>query len=130
MAYVTYDNGTPNPDQSTDSRNQAVERAELAEWARYPDRFTAYYHFDGGSAEMARELAAFRRDGRSPWLHGAEIQTWLGTKLGSITSAYIYRHNFGGRFIAIRAIGTNGAEYYGRASWDGGNVVHLRRVKE
>jgi hypothetical protein len=117
-----------NPDDNH-ARNKAIEKTELELWANAPDRFTAYYHFDGGHAEITRELSAFRRYGRSSWIAGAEIRTWLGTKIGVITSAHIYRHNFGGRLIVIRAIGSNGAEYYGRASYDRGNYIHLRKAK-
>lgn len=64
-----------------------------------------------------------------PRLTGATVTTWRGTVLGTITAAHVYSHNFGGRFVSLRVKGTNGAEYYGRASWDWGNVIRLRRAK-
>lgn len=44
-------------------------------------------------------------------------------------NAAIYRHNFGGRFISLTVRGTNGARYSGRASYDWGQCVRLRRAK-
>ncbi len=57
------------------------------------------------------------------------ITTWTGLVLGRVVSHRIYRHNWGGRFIALRAEGTNGAVYAGRASYDGGNCIRLRKVQ-
>lgn len=60
---------------------------------------------------------------------GSTVTTWLGTVIGRITYLTVYRHNFGGRFISLSVQGTNGAVYYGRASWDSGTCVNLRRAK-
>jgi hypothetical protein len=58
----------------------------------------------------------------------AHVSTWLGTRIGTVTHAQVYRHNFGCRMVSLRVTGTNGAEYYGRASYDHGQCVNLRRV--
>lgn len=117
-------NATSGLDASTnEERNQAIEAAELARWEAQPDRQVAYFRFP---AETGGGLyrPAFR-----PQLADAHVTTWPGTRIGTIVNARVYRHNFGGRFIAIRVRGTNGAEYVGRASYDNGTVVHLRKVR-
>ena len=102
---------TPNrtvgiaPAEST-ARNTAIEAAELTTWAGRPDRVLAYYDGEKGI-----------------------VTTWPGTVLGTIVTSRIYRHNFGGRFISLAVRGTNGARYSGRASYDWGQCVRLRRVK-
>lgn len=53
---------------------------------------------------------------------------WPGSVLGKIITATVYRHNFGGRFITIRARMFNGVEYVGRASYDNGNCINLRKA--
>lgn len=57
------------------------------------------------------------------------VTTWTGRVLGRIIAAKVTRHNFGGRMVSMRVEGTNGATYYGRASWDNGQVIRLRRGK-
>lgn len=124
-------------------RNAAIQEAELTRWATAPDHFApAYYHFPAEDLPLFGKPRPWREH-FSPCLHTyvnksrpedpgvdhvATVTTWLGATLGVITSARVYRHNFGGRMVAIRVKGTNGAEYYGRASWDGGDVIRLRRV--
>lgn len=34
-----------------------------------------------------------------------------------------------GRVVSIRVRSLTGAEYYGRASWDGASVIRLRKAK-
>jgi hypothetical protein len=99
--------GTPhvNPTDS-DARNRAIERAELEVWDGGPDSFVAYYDDKRGT-----------------------ITTWLGTHIGDITSSSVYGHNFGSRMISVRVTGTNGVKYYGRASYDNGNCVTLRKLR-
>ena len=119
------------PDQSTIdpaenlARNQAIEAAELAHWAGRPDRMIGYYHFgegiDGRQLEIPRTARYLGDD--------SHVTTWPGTRIGRIVSARVYRHNFGARFVSIRVIGSNGAEYYGRASFDGGSVIRLRKAR-
>lgn len=124
-------NGTADVVPSdNDERNKAIERAELEAWQARPERFVAYYHFPTDS-HTTRSQGVWRGEptGFTPRLDGAHVTTWLGTRLGTITSARVYRHNFGGRFVSMRVKGSNGAEYHGRASWDWGTVIRLRRVK-
>ncbi len=124
-------------------RNQAIERAELARWADAPDRQLAYYAFPAEHLPTFGRPRPYRTDFR-PCLHTyinapnpgdpgiahrATVTTWIGAELGVITAARVYQHNFGGRFVSIRVRGSNGAEYYGRASWDSGSVIRLRKVK-
>ncbi len=102
---------TPNettgitPEENT-GRNAVIERAELDHWKTQPDVMLAYYD-----------------------ISKVKVTTWPGTMLGTITYSRVYRHNFGGRFVALRVHGNNGAEYYGRASYDWGQCVRLRKVK-
>jgi hypothetical protein len=118
-------NGTQVPAEENAKRNAEIERAELERWQAGPDRFVGYYTFGEGitgrDLRLTHSPAYFAKD--------CVIRTWPGTVIARITSAKVYAHNFGGRFVAIRVIGTNGAEYYGRASYDWGNVITLRRVK-
>lgn len=108
-----------------DAHNKAIEQAELAHWAGRPDRFApAYYHF--GEGINGTELA-IRRPARY-FSNDCYVSTWLGARIGRIVAARVYRHNFGSRMVAIRVKGTNGATYYGRASWDNGECIRLRRV--
>jgi hypothetical protein len=100
-------NGTTGLDSAgNDDRNAAIEAAELARWATAPAEQVAYYRFADDT-----------------------VTTWRGVVIGRIVSANVYRHNFGGRFVSVRVMGTNGAEYHGRASWDNGTVIRLRRVR-
>jgi len=118
-------NGSTVDPAENDARNAAIESAELDHWAMRPDTMTAYYTF--GKGITAQDLMVTH----SPryFNHDCIVTTWTGRKLGQIVSAKVYRHNFGGRFVSLRVFGTNGAEYYGRASYDWGSVIRLRRVK-
>lgn len=104
------------------TRNQAIEAAELRAWDGKPAVVLAYYQFTP-TPTPDRYLRSFRIAGTGT------VTTWMGTKLGTITAARVYTHNFGGRFVSMRVRGTNGAEYYGRASWDWGSVIRLHRAK-
>lgn len=136
-------NGTPDvPAAKNDARNRAIETAELAHWQTRPDRMVAYYTFPAEDTPLFGRLRVYRESFRpclqtyvnqaTPADAGtakhATVTTWLGTVIGRIVSARVYRHNFGGRFVSLRMVGTNGAEYTGRASWDNGTVVRLRKV--
>lgn len=117
-------NATPGLDASTVAeRNQAIEAEELARWQTGPDRQVAYFTFPAETGG-GQYRPSFR-----PQLADAYVTTWPGTRIGTIVDARVYRHNFGGRFIVIRVRGTNGAEYYGRASYDWGHVIMLRKVR-
>lgn len=104
--------------------NAQLEQAELRQWAERPDRAMAYFEFPGTPNDGRQYRHVFQ-----PTTTGATVATWLGTVLGRITEARVYRHNFGQRFVSLRVLGSNGAEYWGRASWDGGNAVILRKVR-
>lgn len=120
---------TPNGTTSIadpEAHNRAIEQAELRAWAEAPDRFVAYYSIPT-SADGS--TIYYGRGAREQLGKDAYVSTWLGTRLGDITYATRYRHNFGHRFVSIAMRGTNGATYYGRASWDGGNVIRLRKAK-
>ncbi len=93
-------------------RNEAIEQAMLAAWREQPDRMLAYYHL-----------------GVNPTFTKGDVTSWLGSYLGEITSAHVYRHTFGGRMVSIKVTGSNGAKYYGRASYDHGTCIMLQRVK-
>lgn len=105
--------------------NRAQDAAECALWALRPERFApAYYHFPAQPEKLPhRYLSAFM-----PYT-GAIVRTWAGSTLGAITHARVWRHNFGGRMVSMTIRGTNGAHYYGTASYDGGEVIRLRRRK-
>lgn len=111
---------------SVEDHNAQLEARELAAWAEGPDRALAYYQFPVNDAAVA---GTQYRANYSPRITGATVSTWLGTVIGRITEARVYRHNFGQRFVSLRVLGTNGAEYWGRASWDGGNAIILRKVR-
>ena len=119
--------GTVVRPTENDARNQAIEAAELGAWQAKPDYFVAYYNFP---AETGRNPPPrLYREPFRPWLKGAKVTTWRGVTLGKIVSASVYQHNFGGRFVSLRVRGTNGAEYYGRASYDWGSVIRLRKAR-
>lgn len=101
--------------RSFDAQQTEVEQRVLADWRMRPQKAIAYY----GIATPAEAEAGVR----------SGVHTFLGTRLGTIIRSRVFRHNFGARFIAIRVRATNGAEYYGRASYDWGNAVILHRAK-
>lgn len=115
------------PEQAAE-HNQQQAAQELTHWATKPDTFMpAYYTFPAVTVARKESCSAFY-----PFcgaLGDAYVSTWNGARLGMIISARVYWHNFGGRFVSIRVKGTNGATYYGRASWDNGNLIKLRGVK-
>jgi hypothetical protein len=150
-------NGTigVSPAENAD-RNQQLTRVELARWAEQPDRQLAYFHFphegkhvytpqigrlylpddcvhcdkpkaDHGALEPDR--ARPYRSAFYPRRTDATVTTWTGEVLGAITSARVYPHNFGGRFVAITVKGTNGAIYHGRASYDNASCIWLRKAR-
>jgi len=106
---------------STTAHNAQLEATELAAWIDQPDETIAYYKLVSETNPDRTYRASFRT-------HGT-VSTWLGTVLGTVTEARVYRHNLGGRFVSLRVTATNGARYYGRASYDSGNVVRLRKAK-
>lgn len=129
-------NGTIGVEASeNDARNRAIEAGELDAWQGQPESFVAYYAFPEGADVRVNRFAELRRQPYEINCWGtsretaAKVTTWRGTKIGTIVRAKVYRHNLGGRFVSMHVKGTNGAEYYGRASYDNGTVVRLRRCK-
>lgn len=110
----------------TDAHNKAVEQAELTAWRDQPDRQLGYYAFP---AELTRPTPRYYRANFHPLVAGATVTTWMGTVIGVITEANVYPHNFGARIVSLTMRGTNGAMYHGRASWDNGSCISLRRAK-
>jgi hypothetical protein len=109
-----------------DARNAELERAELAYWARVPDVAIGYYKFPAHGTEPTPRQ--YRRTFDLP-LRDAVVTTWPGTVIGRIVSGRVYGHNFGGRFVVLTMLGTNGSLYFGRASWDGGSIIRLRKAR-
>lgn len=108
--------------------NKAVEQQELAEWRMRPRTMLAYYSLPCVTEARREYCADFR-----PYVGfgaNAEVSTWTGKPLGTITEAHVYRHNMGQRFISIRVKASNGSSYYGRASYDNGDCIILHRAKE
>lgn len=104
--------------------NKSLTDQELAHWSTSPDRFApAYYTFPHEQA------GGPYRPTFNPHLGSATVTTFTGAHLGRIVRARIYRHNFGARMVSITVVGTNGAHYVGRASWDNGSVIRLRKTK-
>lgn len=106
--------------------NKAIELAELARWDTKPDTQLAYYHFPSDYKARAGKqwLHTYH-----PLIYDAYVTLWPGNMIGTITSARVYTHNFGGRFVSLSVRGTNGAIYHGRASWDNGTCINLHKSK-
>jgi hypothetical protein len=128
-------NQTAVDSTEVDARNKAIEKGELTYWQGKPDRMLAYYSFPAEHYKTIaqHEARTYRRSFEPALsivgLEPAIVKTWLGTKLGRVVRARVYSHNFGGRMLSITVQGTNGAMYYGRASWDNGTCINLRRAK-
>lgn len=143
--------GTYSPDGKVDvtpadaaTITTDTNAAELAHWHTKPEYFApAYFEFPAEQnvilgvprsyrANFTPNLCSYINQSKpgdpGTALH-AVVKTWHGSLLGRITSARVYRHNFGGRIVSLRLTGTNGATYYGRASWDNGSLIRLRRMK-
>ena len=88
----------------TAAHNAAVEAQELEIWKGRPDRHCAY-------------------------VTGTKVAAWLGTELGQVIMSNVYRNNIGARIRSVRVRGNNGAEYYGRYSYDWSQLVRLRKCK-
>lgn len=116
IAYTPNGGSTPAQAAGIEARNKVIEQTELVKWAGKPARMLAYM------TSSDRHVSAERSDPQT-------VTTWMGSVLGTITSARVYRHNFGGRMVSIRVMGNNGATYYGRASWDNGTCIMLIRCK-
>lgn len=97
------------------AHNDALEAAELANWATAPEQFAGYI------------VATPEPKGVS--VNERFLQTWRGITLGKVTRYRVYRNNLGARIASIRVRGDNGAEYYGRLGVDWNQLVRLRKVK-
>lgn len=117
-------NGTPGIDPAENlARNHAIEQSELADWRMRPAVAVGYFTFP------AETGGGLYRSAFYPSRDRAVVSTWLGTELGTIVRARVFAHNFGGRMVSIVVRGNNGAYYSGKASWDNGQVIRLRRMK-
>lgn len=124
--HVFTPNGTTVATADNATRNARLEAAELRAWNEQPETFVAYYHIPKPDAHLL-PIREYRADFR-PDISRACVTTWRGTTIGRVVKAHVYRHNFGGRMVALQVEGTNGARYHGRASWDNGTCVRLRRA--
>lgn len=124
-------NGSDVAASDVEDRNKAIERAELDAWKDQPIAAIGYYSFPNVDTHPAsRPAMQSYRGSFYPDTLGATVTTWLGTILGRITSARVHTNNFGARIVAMTVVGTNGARYSGRASWDNGSVIRLQRMKK
>lgn len=102
-----------------DAHNKAVDKNELSYWDSQPDRFNAYVgSYPRGLWPDMSICGSFD-----------SVTTWLGTELGKIMQASVYRNNFGAIIACIRVYATNGAEYYGRFGYGTTDLIHLRKIK-
>ena len=119
-------NGASVAPESVETHNAVIEASEIDWWTTKPERMLAYYSFP---TENEHREAHHYRNRFSPRLENAVVTTWQGKVLGAIAEAHVYPHNFGSRMVAISVCGNNGANYYGRASWDNRSCINLRRIK-
>lgn len=121
-------NGTPAiAPEENETRNQVIQAAELARVATKPDAMLAYYSFPAEHAKQGQPGRPYR-ERFSPQLADAHVSLWLGVRIGRITAARVYRHNFGGRMVSL-TVDVDGTRYHGRASYDWGQCVRLRKGK-
>ena len=104
-----------------DAHNRAVEARELAIWHAQPDTFVGYYTIRADERTINR--FEYLRSGRP-----VTVSTWLGTRLGHGLVTGAHTNNFGARIVRVRILGTNGAEYWGAASYDA-ELITLHRVR-
>lgn len=105
---------------TTDERNAETSRREVAAFlADAPGPYVAY------GATQPSGLDPMRR------LHyGDSITTWTGDKLARvIESREPFHDNLGGIRQNFRALGINGATYFGTAYLSAGDYVRMRPVK-
>jgi len=98
---------TPEGERAIDdvnSHNAAIEANELTIWAAKPECFAGY-------------------------VTNGNFTTFLGTAIGRVIKASVYRNNFGKRLRAVTIAGNNGALYHGRYGVDWGDLVRVKRSK-
>jgi len=125
------------------AHNAALEAREIEVWKARPERYFGYFSFPAEQLPLFGKPRPYRAN-FEPLLHTyinqstpdapgvanvATVTAWTGVVLGHITHARVYRHNFGARFVSLTMQGTNGAKYYGRASYDWGQCINLRKCK-
>ena len=98
---------TTSTQAEVDDRNKATEQRQLFAWSLGPREDVMYY-------DEKKKI----------------VTTWLGTMTGEIMRQQVSRHNFGGRMISMAVLGTNGAWYHGRASYDHGTCIRLRKYQD
>lgn len=110
------------PDQVA-AHNAAFASAELAEWAKAPDRWAVYI--------VKKTDPAYREspcsDKPMTW-HMAE--TFTGERLSEGRVAISrFRTNISRNMVSVRFKGTNGATYYGRYGADWSQLCRVRKAK-
>lgn len=105
--------------------NMSLSQSALEDWAKYPPIFCAYYNIPSESPRPGR---LYRREFAVNCEH-ATVTLWTGEPIGRILRARVYTSSIGGRIVTMIVQGTNGYRYHGRASWDNGNAILLRRMK-
>jgi len=108
----------------TDFRNQMSSDYEMELWKDKPKRGLGYFVFPQADSGHQPFKHAYY-----PPLTDAHVTNWMGVRMGTILSAHVYSCNNGARIVSMRVQGTNGATYCGRASWDNGTCIGLRRMK-
>lgn len=106
-----------------EAKNRELDAKNVQRWAECPDKFVVYYEFP------EEKGGGIWRDRFNPRTRDAYVSTWMGAKLGVITSAVVHTNNMRARIVTVRVQGNNGARYYGAAGWDSGNSIVLRKVK-
>lgn len=91
-----------------DTHNKHLETLELAIWATAPD--TACVYITKGPS-------------------GYQATNWLGTVLGRVITYNSFRTNISRNMVAVRIMGTNGAEYYGRFGADWSQLCRVRKAR-
>jgi len=119
------------------------QQEERDHWAAQPETISAYFNFPAEHLTIFGRPRLYR-DNFRPALHTyvektrpedagialiATVKTWEDVQLGVITKANVYTNNCGARLVSLTVRATNGATYYGRASWDGGTCIRLRKAK-
>ncbi len=102
-------NATPVSAEDNNTRNKAIEAAELALWAAQPDSFAVYINKSADGSYRAT--------------------TWLGTVLAHNVIRSRIDHNMSRKMMAVRFRGTNGANYYGRYGADWSELCRVRKAK-
>ncbi len=115
-------NGRTDDDPATvDGRNRALSRAEVENFkSDAPGPYFAYVKHHGAPRTDVSD-----RVWRGDWL-----TTWMGDKLATVYwTGDPFRSSFGDRRQNFRALGINGATYYGTAYLSAGDYVRMRPMQ-